>query len=327
MTSTGGASGAGTAGGSGGSAGTIAIAGSLNIGPTLEVGGACNGQTDQPLFGDQAVQTVGKQRVLYSWTTDEQVAELRAGAELFSRSEKPGMGRGLLFDTLATRTSSMDPVEAELAGRLGTEVFAKARFAWPNPWATLLGLDGEDYGTQLLRIELKPEAWIAYLGSEGLTVFDAEEQPVALSTALVTPERIGAIYFVAESDDGVRCDTFSNRGVGFREFALGNISMVARWSLDTAEIKERLQTDIDRLGQLKKEVDCLRLDMTGNWPINLQCQWTYLNPATTSLDSYYFALGLPNDLYIPTQENLEALLAALEMIMPTGEPLAVTPSL
>jgi hypothetical protein len=324
VSATGGAAGAAGAAGLGGGGGPVG-GGIIVVDPSIDVGGSCSVDGDAPIFREQAVQTIGKQRVLYSWTTDEQVAELRAGGELFSRSEKPGMGRGLLFDTLTTLTSSTDPVEAQLAEVLGTEIFAKVRFAWPNPWATLLGLSEEDYGTQLLRVELKPEAWIAFLGEGGLSVIDEDEQPVALSTALVTPERIGAIYFVSTGDNNLRCDTFSQSGVSFREFALGNIAMVARWSLATSEIKERLQSDIDRLGELEKELDCLRYD-PGDWPVALQCGWTRLNPIVSSLDSYYFSLGLPNDLYMPSRENLEALIAALETTMPTGEPLIVTPS-
>ncbi len=46
--------------------------------------------------------------VFYSWTTDEQVEELRAGGPLFSRSERPGMGRGLAFTDLVAFASNGD---------------------------------------------------------------------------------------------------------------------------------------------------------------------------------------------------------------------------
>jgi hypothetical protein len=141
------------------------------------------------LFGDQVVTQVGAQRTFYSWTTDEQVEELRGGVELFSRSERPGQGRGLLFTQLAEVAQVPENPGSALADVLVNEVFVKARFAWTNPWATLLGFPGESYGNQLLRIELKEEAWIAHLDAGRLDVFDANNELVPLETALATPER------------------------------------------------------------------------------------------------------------------------------------------
>src|SRR6185503_699013 len=95
-------------------------------------------------------------RVLWSWTTKEQAAELRAGAPLFTRSESPGLGRGTLFHWL----DEQQGVEAKL---LREERFTKGRYAWVNPWAIASGFAGEDYGTELLRIELEPEARFGYV--------------------------------------------------------------------------------------------------------------------------------------------------------------------
>ncbi|HYP91359.1 MAG TPA: hypothetical protein VEQ59_24500, partial [Polyangiaceae bacterium] len=185
--------------------------------------------TDDALFENQVVDIsqIGSQRVFYSWTTSEQVAELRAGGELFSRSERPGMGRGVLFTELAAYAEpGLDDAE-KLANLLGTELFAKARFAWTNPWATVLGFPGENYGDQLLRIELKPDAWIAVFDESGLSVLDAENEQLPWETVMASPERIGAIYHVSSAVDiTVRCGTFVQGGAEFREFALGNLQMV-----------------------------------------------------------------------------------------------------
>src|SRR6185436_1736329 len=119
---------------------------------------------------------------------------------LFSRSERPGMGRGVAFTELAAFAAAGSTPEQQLAGQLESVVFEKARFSWTNPWATLLGWPGETYGTQLLEIELKPEAWIAVFNANGLVVYDAEGALVAIETALANPEQIGAIYYQSSAD-------------------------------------------------------------------------------------------------------------------------------
>jgi len=262
---------------------------------------------------------------LYSWTTDEQVAELRAGTELFSRSERPGMGRGLLFTELAAVAAGTTP-DSALANVLVNETFAKVRFAWPNPWATLLGFPGETYGNQLLRIELKADAWIARFNRGVLDVVDADNRPVPLEMALANPKRIGAIFHESRAVAGTSdcySGTFSHSGVGFREFALGNIEMVERWSLATPDITERLDHDLTELKAFEAQVPCLTI--ASNWPGALGCDWEGPVNRDSVLSNYEFALGLPNELYLPNPENIAALIATLEMSMPTGEPLIVTP--
>jgi hypothetical protein len=299
------------------------VAGTLSLG----AGGAFDPAQecrDKALLIDQVVTSIGPQRKFYSWTTQEQIAELRAGTELFSRSERAGEGRGLLFVSLeALAASGSDPM-AVLAGALVNDVFAKARYAWTNPWATLLGFPGESYGDQLLQIELRPEAWIARMENGQLSVVDAEGTPVSLEQALATPERIGAIFHAAPGDDSkVHCGTFSQGAVGYREFALGNSSMVARWSLATPEIAERLQSDAQTLRALADELDGQYVPV--DWSQTASCDWGNGYYCAGGLHDYDLSVCLPSELYRPSPENLEALVAALEAIAPTGEPLVVTP--
>lgn len=320
---------AGTAGSGGGAGGGSQGGSPISIGGRItdvpDESGGCNEVGD--LLADQVVAAVGPQRVLYSWTTDEQVEELRNGGELFSRSERPGMGRGLLFADLAALAGADTTPAAQLAAKLGTEVFAKARFAWPNPWATLLGVPGESYGTQLLRIELKSEAWIALLRGGQLLVFDGDGQVVGLEQALANPTRIGAIYYEAAGDPDVSCGggTFARPALGFREFAVGNWAMVASWELATPPITERLQADIRALGALEQELACAPLGSESEWEHDAMCGWSDGPAGSGSLANYNAALGMPSHLYFPNSENLEALIAALEASLPTGEPLSVTP--
>jgi hypothetical protein len=295
-------------------------------GSTTGSSGAC--AVDDTLLLDQTVGQIGSQRVFYSWTTDDQVAELRAGGALFSRSESPGKGRGLVFTQLAAYAAAGMNAENLLASQLESVVFAKARFSWTNPWATLLGWPGETYGNQLLQIELKPEAWIAFFNAQGLTVRDAQNQTVAIETALATPERIGAIYFQSSADSSSGyCGTFSQGAVAFREFVLGNLQMVQRWSLATAEITQRLNSDITRLQAFEAEVACLRVDPQADWSSQLICSWFgERSSGGDLLSNYDYSLGIPSELYYPTPDNIAALIAALQMSLPTGNPLIVNPS-
>ena len=323
-----------SAGGAGG-ASANAGAGSANAGapsggqPTIVLPGEDPACTGGKLLADQSVWTIGSQRVFYSWTTDEQVAELRAGGPLFSRSESPGKGRGLAMTQLAAFGAASDQPVNQLAAILAGTIFAKMRFSWPNPWATLMGWPGETYGNQLLQVTLRPEAWIAIFSqSRGLTVVDANGQAVDTEFALSKPKRIGAIYFQSDGDGSkTHCGTFYQGAVAFREFVLGNLQMVQSWSLATPEISARLQADIAVLEAVRVDLACRELpDDQSYWTEDVQCLFAGAGSnASGSLYNYDSALGLPSELYYPSQDNLAALIAALKVSLPQGEPLVVNP--
>ncbi|HEY0463055.1 MAG TPA: hypothetical protein VGC79_02550 [Polyangiaceae bacterium] len=280
------------------------------------------------LFAEQMVAAQGGRLVLYSWTTDEQVAELRAGGPLFSRSESPGKGRGLAMTQLVEFAAEGTEPAHRLAASLAGTVFAKLRFSWPNPWATLMGWPGETYGNQLLQVTLRPEAWIAnFIPSRGLSVVDSSNQPIDIATAAANPERIGAIYFQSESVDGqVSCGTFSHSYVAFREYVLGNLPMVQSWSLATPEIRAQLEADIATLEAFSKELSCYQLPPAqARWYEDAMCAVNLPYDLGGSQLRYDLALGMPSELYWPSPENLAALVAALRVSLPTGEPLVVEP--
>lgn len=329
------ASGASGVGGSGGASASAGAANTIDpaagrptivIGPGPEDNPACTGGS---LLADQVVSTIGSQRVFYSWTTDEQVAELRAGGPLFSRSESPGKGRGLAMTELAELGAAGNSPVNQLAATLSGTTFAKLRFSWPNPWATLMGFPGESYGNQLLQITLRPEAWIAtFRRSGGLHVVDSDGQSVDIEFALTKPERIGAIYYESEADvNSTYCGTFAYGAVAFREFVLGNLQMVQSWSLATPEITARIEADIALLEALSADLSCRELPPEqARWSSDVSCAFVGASyDLSGSLRNYDMSLGLPSELYYPTEDNLAALIAALKVSLPQGEPLTVVP--
>src|SRR6185369_17398673 len=193
-------------GGVGGAGSSFApsTGGALPIGPIIvgpePVGGiSCSGpaQTGTTVFGPQAFDYKRiARRELFTWTTDEQAAELRRDQVLFTRSERPGIGPGYAFQIIEQMAQNQSSSErAMLASLLGGELFAKARFAWSEPWATRMGWPGEEYGRNLLRIVLKPEAWVAVIRQGNLTVYDQGGQYVPLVDALAAPTRLGMIFY------------------------------------------------------------------------------------------------------------------------------------
>jgi hypothetical protein len=258
-------------------------------------------------------------RVLYSWTTREQVAELRADATLLTRAASANGERGRASDSLADRAST-----DELAALLSGPQFEKKRFGWTNAWATLLGWAGESYGDQLLEIRLRPDALIAVFDSRSneITVFDVNNQPVDRSVALAAPERIAAIYFV-DASDFLGCNGTFGPGSVYREYVLCNEGMIEQWSLGTAELREHLVTARDGLGSLRDSlaaagcrvaeanIACWREAVVGIWgdqPIN-------------PLQAYEASLAFPNDLYMPSANNLERIMQRIDTVLFEPDPL------
>lgn len=257
--------------------------------------------------------------VLYSWTTREQVAELRTDPTLLTRVASANGQRGRATDALATLAGT-----DELAAVLSGPAFEKKRFGWTNAWATLLGWAGEAYGDQLLEIRLRSEALIVVFDqrSSELTVFDVNNQPVDRQVALAAPERIGAIYFVDTSDFLGCHDTFGPGSV-FREYVLCNEGMIEGWSLGTAELREHLVAARDALGSLRDalarsgcrvaeaDVACWREAVVGIWgdvPVN-------------PVQAYEASLAFPNDLYMPSANNLERLIQRIDVVLFEPDPL------
>jgi hypothetical protein len=331
-----------------GSSGSVGVGGSATQGgapgfggnPSLSTGGTLVQVTCAQKAGESAVfppYVVSSQRparkVLYSWTTPEQVVELRRDRKLFIRSEQAGMGRGYAFDVierLALTWSGSDV--GELATRLSTDLFPKIRYAWPSPWATRMGWPGEDYGNQLVRIVLKDSAWTALVMNGTILVFDLAGALVPTETALQTPERVGAIFFAKdESAGGTGCGsggtfgTTAVAGVSYREFILGNEAMVEEWSIGTDEILQQLSSDIIALSTFLERIrDCT----LSNQPLGLAaaCNWRLASTSSyDELGSYLGSLALPSEYYSPERSQIAKIIDTLEGDLFEPDPLRVVP--
>jgi hypothetical protein len=160
---------------------------------------------------------------LYTWTTRDQIAALRKSSRLLVRDRSPDRGASYVELALFALAGQSDPI----AKLLFTETYAKARFAWPAPWATVAGFDDEDYGDQLIAVKLKPDAIVVALTvDDGITgAHDLANRPIDLGDVAKHPERIAAIYFTAP---------------WYREYVLCNEAMIDSWSVGTDAIAREL---------------------------------------------------------------------------------------
>jgi len=353
---TGGASGSGGSGGATGSGGTTLIVqgGTSGAGSAIGASGNATGappylspesgltgpgvgslvpssscnpgglSTDVGPFCDQMVWNVRPaRRVLYSWTTAEQVEELRRDRILLTRTETPGLGRGYAFTAIDELAGRGDAPENQLLAKLSSELFIKVRYAWPNAWATRMGWPGEDYGDQLLEIVLKPEAWLLVVSDGvGIAVIDLDNNLIPMADAIAQSERIGAVYFFKKDITG--SGTFQSCSGGYREFIVGNEAMVEEWSLGTEEIRTRLEADArlvgDFLEAIRDEPPAVTPETFNEYAV---CSWD--NVAYDEVGGYVRSLSIPSEYYAPLPAQLAALGDTLAANLFEPDPLVVKP--
>jgi hypothetical protein len=323
-----GAGSGGTSSGSGGvsgSGGTIALGGSA--GTVVEAGasGSAGMPAFPPLFEDQVVDNAAPaRRTLYSWTVPEQIEALRRDRVVLTTAEQQGKGRGYAFTLLDSFAAGGTLPEHELMTVLSAS-FEKIRYAWPHPWATRMGWPGEDYGSELVRMVLKPEAWLAHFYEDGtFGVYDLENRPVPIEDALATPERIAAIYFVKTTF--VDYGSFSECSGGYREFIVGNEAMIEEWSVGTEEMRAVLVADAERMEALLSRIRETPIDAYGaRFSMDVPCLWLHPPPEMPSeADAYLHALALPSPYYQPTPANIAAIAETLRASLFEPNPLVVS---
>jgi len=255
---------------------------------------------------------------------------------LLTRTEREGLGPGYAMDVLLSlaQTAPPDPTQnpdqansVALAALLSGPAFAKARYAWSEPWATRMGWPGESYGDKLVRLVLRQEAWLARYRNGRVDVVDMDNVPVAAADVLAHPERLAGVFFVrSEGAGGPTCyGTFRGGDSGYREFIIGNESMVEEWSLGTPEIRARLDSDLSRLQTFFDRVrPCPLQEDAASWNLDVVCSWslgTVLN--MSELDAYQAALAMPSPGYLPAAQPLAALIETLQASLFEPDPFVV----
>jgi hypothetical protein len=169
---------------------------------------------------------------------------------------------------------------------------------------------------------LRDEAWVGILSNGRITqVVDREGTVVPSEQALLTPERIAALFFVRDAaSGGPFCGTFAGGGGGYREFIVGSEAMLESWSIATEEIRARIEGDIEVLSEYVEAVrSCPPVggQFTDEFNADVVCNWGF------SEDPYRESLALPSDAYRPTAENLYALIETLQGDLFEPDPLVI----
>ncbi|MCW5808744.1 MAG: hypothetical protein KIT31_40715, partial [Deltaproteobacteria bacterium] len=186
-------------------------------------------------------------RTLYTWTTTEQIEELRRTGVLLSRSESPTRGTSYAEQVLDALARRGDPT----ALLLYSTGYAKARHAWPAPWATRAGWPDEQYGDQLIRITLRREAILVSLATAtgAFAARDASGGAVSLEEARAHPERIAALYFVSDATSPPAPGVPPPKAT-YREYVVVNEAMIESWAVGTADVARELETNVDTIEAL-----------------------------------------------------------------------------
>jgi hypothetical protein len=186
-------------------------------------------------------------RTLYTWTTVDQVTDLARTRRLLTREESPAKGAAYGDQVLFALAQRGD----DIARLLYSAGFAKARHAWPAPWATRAGWPGESYGDRLIQLVLRPDAIIVGV-STAVGVFAAQTAggaDVPFAEVRAHPERIAAIYFVSDATRSP-APTVPRPTATFREYVVCNESMIETWAVGTPAIAHELADEAATLDAL-----------------------------------------------------------------------------
>ncbi len=254
--------------------------------------------------------------VLYTWTPAASIPALRHTRRLLVATATTGRFVSPFNRALAQVARRPGSGQAIARALTSDPALIHRRYAWPAPFATVLGLGPRSYGTALVRIELAPEAWIGRFdptAREPFAFVDAGGQPVAMATVLAQPARLGAIFHV-------RTDPW--QGVAFREYVVVSPAMVAAWSIATPAIRAELAAARVLLADLEPAVAALD---PADVAASAVPAWGRGATTAALAAAWRAALAFDNPRYRPTRANLRRIDRALAAWDPAGPPLEVTP--
>lgn len=265
--------------------------------------------------------------VIWSWTTPEQAAEIRRDKVVFTREKSPTMGRGYLFNVL-DRLAAKGNAAAERLTSTAPGGLSTGRYGWHNPWATIRGAtDGETYGTELLRIEMKSDTWFAVVGTstEAIAFIDMQGKPVATSTALASFDRVGGIAFDNDAAAIASCSTGSGGGgMIYRELYVGNEQRLRTVSHRTADILATLDANIAELTKLRSWLSTGGgIISPATWKCRASGVWRA--PPVDTIERYLASLAFATAPYSPDSDSVGAIVAELTKARFTVDPFTHSP--
>ncbi|MFV8753937.1 hypothetical protein ACNOYE_25610 [Nannocystaceae bacterium ST9] len=247
----------------------------------------------------------------YTWTTPTQLESLRAGRCLLQADASSG-GQASPFNLALQAIASAGSADAPIAALLiEHDALVRRRYAWPNPFATALGLGPRRYGDVLIRIELDPSSLLARFEPGGDPVFvfvDMQGEPVPRERVLADPLRLAAVYHVAST---------APDEPAYREYVICSEAMIASWSVATPEIAARVEAEIELLAALADST----LAHLPRAAIEQRAAIDWTTPSEpTPLASWHASLAFDNQRYRPTPAGLRRIAEALAETR-NGEPL------
>jgi len=244
--------------------------------------------------------------VLYSWTTPANIAALRNTRRPLSAGATTGGFVSPFLRALALVATRSGPGRDVARMLITHPVLLRRRYAWPHPFATVLGVGDRTYGTALIRIELRPEAWIGRFdpaAAEPFTFRDASGATIAIADVISHPERIGAMFHVR-----------TELAVPFREYVVCSAAMIASWSVATPEIRAELAAELSTIAAVARVAGTTYASASPAWARGDTAGW---------LGRWHTALAFDNPRYRATPAALATLAAALDAYDPAGAPLSV----
>jgi len=269
-------------------------------------------------------------RVLYTWTTAAQIEELRRDPTLLTRTTTTDGQTSYYQKLVTTLAGKKDPA----AMLLRDPAFDRQRYAWSNPWATVLGFGEERWGDQVVRIELRADAVLAVIVAEGpqpeIRFVGLDGAAVGLSAVKARPGRLAGAYFVSPK---VACDTLgapAGCGTAYREIVLFNEAAISLWSYGGEAVLADLDAAAATLGDVRTLLaahppeprpDDAWIDSV------LHTIWPTALPEPQIEHLYEAALAGLEPRYTPTAEHLDHLITAVaELRKAQGAPMTHSPT-
>jgi len=307
---------------------TFGTAGSSTVGPGGPTGGgpAClidRTVSGPAIFTNQAVNNrLAARTDVYFYVTDSEAKTLKATGELLpaiAQTTTPSALTQVLQQLSTTANALRRPLILELMER-----FKVTRATWPNPWALRLIDHPGSQHMNAVRVRFKKDAWIVRIVDGSPAISDINNAIVSIDAATAAPERIAAIYYIADDASGGNIATCEN---GKRELALGNPDMVEEFSLGTPEILARLDADLDALTALFDAArPCSSFDRAGmTFHAFTVCQTWKFWDTSNEYAAYQWSLANPMEAYKPTSQNLASLIEALKSDRSEPDPFVAKP--